>query len=98
MRKLSGHVYFVLAVGTGLVKVGWSTDVSKRVSAVASELPYQIAVLAAIPCDDCQRVCTEIRESISPWEKLNGWFWLTEEVEKAIEAVDANRTPGIQFV
>ena len=95
MRKLSGHVYFALAVGTGLVKVGWSTDVASRLRAVASELPHKVALLAITPSDDCQKLCTEIRERLASNEKINGWFWLTEEVEKVV--VDASRIDGVQF-
>jgi hypothetical protein len=46
----NGAVYFMLAVGTPLVKVGWTSgDPTKRLASLQVGCPHQLIILAAIP-------------------------------------------------
>ncbi len=40
-----GHVYFVEAIGTGRVKIGWSKDIHARMNQIRTGCPVEIAVL-----------------------------------------------------
>jgi len=43
------YVYFVEAVGAGIIKIGVTVDVSQRVSDLQSCFPYQLKLLTFIP-------------------------------------------------
>ena len=46
------HVYFLEGVGTGLVKIGKTTHINKRISALKNQSPIELRLLLSIEYDD----------------------------------------------
>lgn len=72
----TNHVYFI--AGAGLVKIGWSRDLWKRLDALQSGSPVELKILSAVPGDEDYE--HELHERWAPLRRHGEWFELTKDL------------------
>jgi hypothetical protein len=78
-----GIIYLVEAVGSGLAKIGWTTDLETRVASLQTSSPHILAVLATrLGPISAER---SLHEQFASLRVHGEWFRLTEEVRSAFE-------------
>ncbi len=81
------YVYFVEAVGTGLVKIGLSADPMKRVGSLRIACPVDIVVRAIVPGDrDLERSLH--RRFAQHWAR-GEWFRMTPDIVSFMDQTEA---------
>lgn len=74
---LSGYVYLIREP-FGRVKIGKTTDVERRISALNCGSPYELELLIAIPCDDMRKLENSFHERFAEKRVRREWFELSE--------------------
>lgn len=73
-------VYFLHAIRTDLVKVGWSRHLPSRVAKLSTSCPYALNLLAVdLGGRDLE---SSYHRSLKPYHQRGEWFLLTEEVRR----------------
>lgn len=73
-------VYFLHAMGTDLVKVGWTRSLPHRIRSLSTGCPHKLRLLAIIPGSIEQEL--ELHRSLAPYRKNGEWFELTHPVRE----------------
>jgi hypothetical protein len=71
----SGHVYFIEALGTGLVKIGFTRSLSSRLNSLRTSCPVPIRLLWSVPGDVIDE--KRFHERFASLRKRGEWFELT---------------------
>lgn len=68
-------VYFLHAIGTDLVKVGWTRNLPERVRALSTSCPHALHVLAIVPGPMSEEGV--LHRALSTYRYNGEWFQLT---------------------
>lgn len=86
-----GIIYFVHAVGTDFVKIGFTQQrLSSRVFSLQVACPHELVPIAAF--DGMQRYESIIHKRFAHLRVRREWFRLTEELRKFIAAVPVSNS------
>jgi predicted dienelactone hydrolase len=80
---MSGFVYFLSSADR--VKVGYSVEPARRISALSTASPFPIVVIATIPGTEAEE--RAIHRGLSSSRRYGEWFERTSEVETLLAAV-----------
>ncbi len=87
----SGFVYFIQACSGGPVKVGFATDMDRRLSELQVGSPVRLWALAKIPGTRADE--REIHRRLAPSASHGEWFWPSDELE-ALLVEKVGRVPS----
>jgi hypothetical protein len=84
-QPVAPGIYFLRSRTTGLVKIGMSRNLPKRIEGLKRILPDKIDVLALLPAADCAGAENSIHRFLSDNRSHGEWFRATgEDIEAAI--------------
>lgn len=72
------HVYFIRCGEDGPIKIGWSTDVSRRITEIAQGLPDPAILIAQIPGG--RELEARLHRALTEYRRRNEWFHPVQEV------------------
>lgn len=75
-------VYFIQAIDSGIIKIGQTTDIGKRLAALQTGCPEQLTVLKTMPGD--KSIERLLHKKFSAANKQGEWFYPTDELLKYI--------------
>ena len=80
--KITGWIYFIEFQEKGPVKIGYATNVDKRLNNIQSSCPYELNVLCATPGGiECEKILHKVFAD----SRIRGeWFWPTRIIRMAI--------------
>lgn len=84
-KKRTWSTYFVEAIGQGLIKIGKSTDVEKRIDSLQVASAHELRVICVIDGDHEQHWHRRFNANRAGGE----WFHFTDELRAAIAAMEA---------
>lgn len=73
-------VYFLHAVGTDLVKVGWTRDLLERIKKLKTGCPHPLSLLAIHPGDRSLELA--YHQNFEPYRQRGEWFLFTSGIRK----------------
>lgn len=85
MSEENGWVYFIVAVTTGLVKIGYSKNPDTRLKALSQQAPVQYDLVATIP--GTMKDEKEFHRKFSAKREHGEWFNYDEEMYQFVKAV-----------
>ncbi len=71
-----GFIY-ILRADNGLVKIGRTIDIQRRLNTFNSQLPYDLEVIKIIESDDCSNLELEFHNQFADKRVRGEWFALT---------------------
>lgn len=77
-------VYFLHAIGTDRVKIGWAAILGSRINTIAAGCPFPLRVLGTTP--GRAEVESILHQRFSHLRVHNEWFLLTREIVSFIQA------------
>lgn len=81
MRKpTKGKVYLIKDTNTGLVKIGRTTDVSKRLSSLQIGHPSHLQLLHTIDCSDYKQEEAFLHSILRYFRTRGEWFRLSDDI------------------
>ena len=91
-RREDGTVYFVEALHTGLIKIGWTgRPLDARLSVMQTDCPYQLRVLAIVPRGTAfERAC---HKHFMHLRVRGEWFEGTEELRGFVDRQRRKHAP-----
>lgn len=96
MHRLTGsmkigmpYVYFVWAVGSGMVKIGKSVNPFKRIDGLRTGCPYDLVMVLCLPQ---RRWISELElhrafKHLRVREKKGEWFWFEDDILDLINLI-----------
>lgn len=100
VKRQSGQgdwvVYFVKEIGPSRVKIGFTNNLSARVSSIAIATSSELRIVATIQCDGermCRRVEMAIHHALTQYGRLirGEWFAMTAYEAEGVAAVCRER-------
>ena len=83
-------VYVLEAVGTDRFKIGWSTDIEKRINSIKTGCPYPTKLVCVIVSEDC-KIERQIHELFSDCRVHGEWFVIEDSgIEFLCNATEAD--------
>lgn len=76
--RKTGVIYFLQA-DNGLVKIGITTNITRRIATLNTMLPYMMKPLLLIDCDDCCKIEAALHSHFSEKRVRGEWFRLSSE-------------------
>lgn len=73
-------VYVIEAEGTGRYKIGWSTNVSKRIKAIQTGCPFKVKLLTVLDSDEIVGAEGWLHKKLSQFNVTGEWFELSDHV------------------
>ena len=68
----SSVVYFATAIGSGRIKLGWTTDIGRRFRSQFTDCPFPIEVLCTVPSDVVHE--SILHKAMREWRVHKEWF------------------------
>jgi hypothetical protein len=78
-------VYFIQDSGSGLIKIGYSTNVNSRLQAIQQGMPTEVKLLKYIHGD--KELESELHERFSESRQRGEWFKPTNELLEFVESL-----------
>jgi hypothetical protein len=82
--RSEGRVYFVEAVGLGCIKVGWTGNVERRLSALRCASPVSLTLLASFPGSPADEQAIHRHFAANRLRKSGEWFAADETLRAFI--------------
>ena len=86
------NLYIIKAVGTGLVKIGFSTNVPKRLKSLQTASPYRLEVLATWAGTDADEKALHLK--FAEYRKTGEWFKAGDWLNRLLEDVKPQSRKG----
>lgn len=83
-----GYVYFIKSLDTGLIKIGRSGEVEKRLNQISKELEEQLVLIRKIPQENSVKAEKELHQLYAEYRKFGEWFNLPETEIRKIKELD----------
>lgn len=74
---MKGYVYFIRAVNTYYLKIGWSSNPPKRLAALQTASPFPLEILGTVVGD--KKIETEERKAASCFNQFGEWHLVNED-------------------
>lgn len=85
-QSSGSRVYFIAAVGTDLVKIGHSANITVRMRSLACSSPVALVLLASMPGGVAEEA--KLHEILSEYRSHGEWFRRTKMLDDLIAAAD----------
>jgi len=92
--RYPGYIYFVQGECGGPIKIGYSTDIEKRIKTLQTGYPDVLGILYLIPGDMADE--EELHKELAYYRMRGEWFKPDEEVLRKIEFLKQNIEPAIK--
>src|ERR1700756_1314270 len=86
------YVYFIQDTGTGVIKIGWATDVERRIYGLQISAPSPLVLLAAIK--GTHKTERSLHDRFADTRTFGEWFQPTPELLAYIETA---KTEGVDI-
>lgn len=89
-------VYFIIGIGTDLVKIGRTTNISGRLGTLQTGSPVKLLLVTTIYGNEAEE--TAIHKLLSKYREHGEWFRMTDEVIEVIETAEKEGQYGINVL
>lgn len=87
-ERQTGFVYVIQA--GDFIKIGVARDVRRRLALLQVGCPFNIELIAAIPCDEPYKAEAFLHDRLKPYHTRGEWFVaVRREVDEAVMALEA---------
>lgn len=93
MDRCIPQIYFILAVGTGRVKIGTTINIDQRMVDIQCGSPFPLLLLFCI--DGGVQIERKIHKYLKKYRILGEWFDMTDEVVDFMEIVKLKGRNGV---
>ena len=77
---MDGEIYLVAAPDANMVKIGWTTNLRQRMSALQTGCPERLLLIGSVPGRQYQE--REIHKLFAPLRARGEWFRYTDEIDR----------------
>ena len=84
-RSVTDCIYFIHAIGTDRIKIGWAATLGIRFEVLSCSSPYPLEVLATIPGSREDEV--ELHRKFANLRVHNEWFLFSDDIKEFIESL-----------
>ena len=88
---MTGNIYFIKPKGDGYMKVGYTTDVSRRLAELQAANPRKLRIVAVVP--GTQKLEAAFHAVLAPYRTTGEWFKITGKVKRLLMLLEAGARP-----
>ncbi len=87
-----GNVYFIKAKGGKHMKVGYATNVERRITQLQTGNPRRLKVIAVVP--GTRQLESAYHQILAPYRAVGEWFCLEGKVRTLLRFLEAGARPA----
>lgn len=88
---MMGNIYFIKPKGDEYMKVGYTSDVSRRLAELQAANPRKLRIIAVVP--GTQKLEAAFHTVLAPYRTTGEWFKITGDVRKLLILLEAGARP-----